>query len=229
MAFHDASTLPENPGWAARNVLFYLHNRHDIQSIRLVCLRQGSDCRVAQISTGPSAVTVGQRPQAVGWERDGTGKLASRVANLGPMMDPNRFVTLRLPMLMCRLADQAVDLNLKLMRWRIMPELDLEKIAVSKCLLLGAGTLGCYVARSLMVGQRLCAHLTTQGWGVRTITFVDSSRVSYSNPVRQPLFQFEDCLQGGKAKAATAAARLKEILPSVVGTRGIVSLTTTDR
>lgn len=50
-----------------------------------------------------------------------------------------------------RLAEQAVDLNLKLMRWRILPELDLEKIAATKCLLLGAGTLGCYVARALMV------------------------------------------------------------------------------
>lgn len=60
--------------------------------------------------------------------------------------------------------------------------------------------------------------LTTQGWGVRTITFVDSSRVSFSNPVRQPLFQFEDCLNGGKPKAETAAARLKEILPSIVRT-----------
>lgn len=50
-----------------------------------------------------------------------------------------------------RLSDQAVDLNLKLMRWRILPELDLEKIAGTKCLLLGAGTLGCYVARTLMV------------------------------------------------------------------------------
>lgn len=50
-----------------------------------------------------------------------------------------------------RLADQAVDLNLKLMRWRIMPALDLDKIAGTKCLLLGAGTLGCYVARCLLV------------------------------------------------------------------------------
>ena len=52
-----------------------------------------------------------------------------------------------------RLANQAVDLNLKLMRWRILPALDLEKVANTRCLLLGAGTLGCYVARTLMVGH----------------------------------------------------------------------------
>lgn len=55
-----------------------------------------------------------------------------------------------------------------------------------------------------------------QAWGVRKITFVDSSRVSFSNPVRQPLFQFEDCLNGGKPKAETAASRLKEIFPGIV-------------
>lgn len=50
-----------------------------------------------------------------------------------------------------RLAAQAVDLNLKLMRWRILPALDLDKMSSTRCLLLGAGTLGCYVARTLMV------------------------------------------------------------------------------
>ena len=51
---------------------------------------------------------------------------------------------------------------------------------------------------------------------MRTITFVDSARVSFSNPVRQPLFDFEDCLNGGKPKAACAAEKLKKIFPGVV-------------
>lgn len=133
-----------------------------------------------------------------------------------------------------RLADQAVDLNLKLMRWRILPSLDLDKVANTKCLLLGAGTLGCYVARTLMVGKPstflpvlFSSKLTTcdnQGWGVRTITFVDSARVSFSNPVRQPLFEFEDCLDGGKPKAACAADRLKKIFPGVVSLCRVYSL-----
>ena len=55
-----------------------------------------------------------------------------------------------------------------------------------------------------------------QGWGIRHITFVDSAKVSYSNPVRQPLFDFEDCLDGGKPKAQCAADKLKKIFPGVV-------------
>ena len=70
-----------------------------------------------------------------------------------------------------------------------------------------------------MCACALCVLLTSclsQGWGVRTITLVDSARVSFSNPVRQPLFDFEDCLNGGKPKAACAAEKLKKIFPGVV-------------
>lgn len=92
------------------------------------------------------------------------------------------------------------------MRWRIAPNLDLDKIKQTKCLLLGAGTLGSYVSRMLL------------GWGVRKITFVDNATISFSNPVRQPLFNFEDCLNGGKLKAETAAMALKNIYPGVDAT-----------
>jgi ubiquitin-like modifier-activating enzyme ATG7 len=90
------------------------------------------------------------------------------------------------------------------MRWRIMPSLNLEKIAQTKCLLLGAGTLGCYVARMLMA------------WGVRDIGLVDKGKVGFSNPVRQPLFEFEHCLNGGIPKAAAAAQSMRSIFPGVV-------------
>ncbi|KAL9593389.1 MAG: hypothetical protein Q9219_007577 [cf. Caloplaca sp. 3 TL-2023] len=110
------------------------------------------------------------------------------------------------------LADQAVDLNLKLIKWRISPGLNLDVIKRTKCLLLGAGTLGSYVARTLL------------GWGVRKITFVDSGSVSYSNPVRQPLFNFRDCVDGGVKKAHRAAEALKEIYPSVETEGHIISV-----
>ncbi|GIL99130.1 hypothetical protein Vretimale_4392 [Volvox reticuliferus] len=105
-------------------------------------------------------------------------------------------------------AEQAVDLNLRLMRWRAVPELEVGALAATKCLLLGAGTLGCAVARTL------------QAWGVRHITLVDNGRVAFSNPVRQSLYTFDDCLGGGRSKAEAAAEALRRIFPSAV-TRGV--------
>lgn len=137
------------------------------------------------------------------------------------------------------MADQAVDLNLKLIKWRISPGLDLETVKATSCLLLGAGTLGSYVARNLMVScSGFAAVLGSiiktmhvpeklrilQGWGVRKITFVDNGSVSFSNPVRQPLFDFKDCLDGGAKKATRAAAALKEIYPGVVSEGHVFSV-----
>lgn len=167
---------------------FFISSSDDKQQRTLT--RDGASFLLTPLASDPS------HPSAIGWERNGSGKLAPKVSDLGPLMDPTR------------LAEQAVDLNLKLMRWRIMPEIQLEKVATTRCLLLGAGTLGCHVARILL------------GWGVRQITFVDSSRVSYSNPVRQPLFEFEDCMDGGRPKAECAASRLGKIFPGVTA-RGV--------
>lgn len=44
-----------------------------------------------------------------------------------------------------------VDFNLKLMNWRAFPEFDLDLMHDLKVVILGAGTLGCNVARVLMV------------------------------------------------------------------------------
>ncbi|KAG8876401.1 Autophagy protein 7 [Tulasnella sp. 331] len=206
--FSDPSAHVQYAGWPLRNILTYIQQRHtdvaalsETKPLNIVAWRDvevadpGAKWRSLVIKTYVSAQpkdglaqTV---PGALGWERNAAGKLGPRMADLAPMMDPTK------------LADQAVDLNLKLMRWRVLPGLDLEKVSGTKCLLLGAGTLGCYVARTLMA------------WGVRKITFLDSARVSFSNPVRQPLFEFEDCLDGGKPKAATAAARLRKIFPGI--------------
>lgn len=57
-----------------------------------------------------------------------------------------------------------------------------------------------------------------QAYGVKTITFLDSARVSFSNPVRQSLYGFADCLDGGKPKAAAAAAALRAVFPGTNAT-----------
>ncbi|CAA7262945.1 unnamed protein product [Cyclocybe aegerita] len=210
IAFVDPSADPSNPGWPLRNLLAYLRALYPAttSTVRILRWRDSEPpspsatwkSQIGTLSVAAAASLSSERPSAVGWEKNPQGKLGPRLADLAPMMDPTS------------LAAQAVDLNLKLMKWRILPSLDLEKISTTKCLLLGAGTLGCYVARALM------------GWGVRTISFVDSAKVSFSNPVRQPLFEFTDCLEGGKPKAECAATSLKKIFPGINATGHSLSI-----
>ncbi|KAF2640185.1 autophagy-related protein 7 [Massarina eburnea CBS 473.64] len=206
VSFADPSTYDENPGWPLRNLLILIRNRWHLDRVQVLCYRDthvrrdNANSLILQLQSdpvaeAPSSQTDGstrpKMPKVTGWERNEAGKLTSRSVDLSEYMDERK------------LADQAVDLNLKLIKWRIAPSIDLDVIKNCKCLLLGAGTLGSYVSRTLM------------GWGVRKITFIDNANVSFSNPVRQPLFNFKDCLQGGAKKAERAAAALEEIYPGV--------------
>ncbi|KAL7545819.1 hypothetical protein ACHAWF_009168, partial [Thalassiosira exigua] len=135
----------------------------------------------------PAADGDAHRHRCVGWESNRHGKPGPRSVDLRPLVSPAHLVR------------QANDLNLRLMKWRALPSLDVERLGRTRALLLGAGTLGCGVARTLL------------GWGVRKLTFVDSGRVSYSNPVRQSLYVVDDCKEGGKRKAEAAAASLSAV------------------
>ena len=99
------------------------------------------------------------------------------------------------------IAAESVALNIKLMKWRLLPGLEPEKMSGLGFLLIGAGTLGCAVARCLVA------------WGVSRITLIDSGKVSYSNPARQWLFTVEDATNCAP-KAPTAAKRLRDVFPS---------------
>ncbi|XP_062315499.1 ubiquitin-like modifier-activating enzyme ATG7 [Osmerus eperlanus] len=200
---YDPCSLSQHPGWPLRNLLILIASRWGAQLdvVEILCFRdrtlQGTRAVqhsiLFQVKLPELSIQTGC-PKSVGWEKNPKGAMGPRMVNLSECMDPKR------------LAESSVDLNLKLMRWRLVPSLDLDKVVSTKCLLLGAGTLGCNVARTLM------------GWGVRHITFVDNAKISYSNPVRQPLYEFEDCLAGGKSKAMAAVEKLGKIFPGVVRT-----------
>jgi len=204
VAFVDPSEYEDNPGWPLRNLLVLVRKRWGWRKVRVLCYRDTHVGRYESKSLilnleleggGIESLELGdEMPKVVGWEKNDDNQVRPRLANLSAQMDPKIQ------------ADINVDLNLKLMKWRVAPELDLDKIKNTKCLLLGAGTLGSYVARILL------------GWGVKTITFVDSGTVSFSNPVRQPLFTFQDCIGGKTKKASQAAEALTAIYPGVNAT-----------
>uniref|UniRef100_A0A182RPJ7 Autophagy-related protein 7 n=1 Tax=Anopheles funestus TaxID=62324 RepID=A0A182RPJ7_ANOFN len=184
----DMNSVPV--AWHLRQMLTPVLAEREIQCIRV----NGSTLAELQFSLMtihlPKQQNVNDLKVWAGWESDGNGKYLPRVTSLNESMSPGS------------LAVNAIDLNLKLMKWRLIPTLNLAAIKQTKCLLLGAGTLGCNVARSLMA------------WGVTNITIVDCGKVSLSNPIRQTLYRFEDALNGGKPKATTASERLREINPA---------------
>ncbi|KAJ2517144.1 Autophagy protein 7, partial [Coemansia sp. RSA 1939] len=207
LGFIDPSSHSTRPGWPLRNLLTWMRYSHpETTSLKVLCFRDAalgsadtqksdaprlqSESIVIDVQITP-ATELKAENQVSGWERNEKQKLAPRIVSLSSTMNP------------VQLAESALGLNLQLMRWRLAPSIDLGKMAATRALLVGAGTLGAYTARALLA------------WGVRKITFVDNGRVSFSNPARQPLYDFADSLDGGKPKAAAAAESMRRIFPNV--------------
>ncbi|ETW02791.1 E1-like protein-activating enzyme Gsa7p/Apg7p, variant [Aphanomyces invadans] len=207
----DPSALSTNPGWPLRNFLAWI-SRHcpNLATAKVLLFRDqvhhlsadNTDVsafrlRASYVATVELAPYDPATTKVVGWELNVQGKMGPRHMQLANLLDP------------LHLAKTSVDLNLKLMRWRQLPNLDLEKLGQTKCLLLGAGTLGCHFARNLLA------------WGFRSLTLVDYGKVSHSNPVRQPLYDYADV---GEWKAPTAAKALKRIYPLVESEGHVLSI-----
>ncbi|KAJ0175077.1 hypothetical protein K1T71_009218 [Dendrolimus kikuchii] len=205
LVFLDPSNS-SNPGWPLRLLLAAILEhcpslaKTNVNVIGLRCDKNGSlnNSLLYTVDVMPEGYQSVDTAGWVGWERNDKGNFGPKLANMSASMDP------------VILADSSSDLNVKLMKWRLVPDLDVEVMKHTKCLLLGAGTLGCHVARDLLA------------WGFRNITFIDNGKVSYSNPTRQVLFNYQDCLSGGRNKAQAAAENLKLILPTV-NSKGIVA------
>ncbi|KAI6224599.1 Ubiquitin-like modifier-activating enzyme ATG7 [Aphelenchoides besseyi] len=181
LIFGDPSPLSKVPGWPLRNLIANVAPQWT--QIKVLALR--STLETSDYFIVSWDVTKQDRtPDTVGWSN------AAHV-NLKSAFDPTKLM------------ENSVDMNLKLVRWRLVPSLKLAPLAELKVLMLGAGTLGCNLARNLL------------GWGVRNFTFVDNSVISYNNPVRQCLYEFEDCKAGNRQKAMAAANAIRRIFPSV--------------
>mmetsp|Transcript_2688 Transcript_2688/g.6265 ORF Transcript_2688/g.6265 Transcript_2688/m.6265 type:complete len:707 (+) Transcript_2688:160-2280(+) len=146
----------------------------------------------------PQQVVAGEKiepPQksfVAGWLKNESGSSVVRHVDLAQWLNP------------AAIARSAVDLNIKLMKWRLVPQLQPERMQELKFLMLGSGTLGCALARNLL------------GWGVRHITFLDSGIVNFSNPVRQSLFTHQDAVEQ-RGKAETAFQRARDVMPELEG------------
>ncbi|SOV15734.1 autophagy-related protein 7, putative [Plasmodium sp. gorilla clade G2] len=100
----------------------------------------------------------------------------------------------------------SLELNIKLIKWKILKDLKFENIKKLKILIIGLGTLGCMVARNCV------------SWGIQNYTFIDNSRVSFSNISRQYLYTLEDAEKYGKIgeyKCVAAKKNLLKICPDL--------------
>lgn len=133
-AFFDSCDSTE-PGWPLRNLLCLLYwwcPDYSFENIIKIVSYRGDDSVIYEIQAKAGLDREAVKKEIflgrlVGWEANASGKMGPNIADLSQSMDPTKM------------AERAVDLNLKLMKWRLVPDLNLDAISKLKCLLLGAG------------------------------------------------------------------------------------------
>jgi len=207
IGFLDSSQIPQAPGFLLRHLLAAFCMKNNVDGKRLKIIGFRDEHRAEELRSTIFTVEVPESAQdmlnneplfQVAWQQNADKGSVHR-ADLKSVLDPSKI------------AADAVALNVKLMKWRIMPNLEPEKIWGLKFLLLGAGTLGCNVARCLV------------GWGISHITFVDGGKVSYSNPARQTLFTHKDAA-AGRMKSQAAFERLQDVITNLTGSGEVLEI-----
>ncbi|KAI0990199.1 hypothetical protein GJ496_004104, partial [Pomphorhynchus laevis] len=146
LAVADPSCILQRPGWPIRNLLIFVGLKiKALTEVSILCL-SGLPYNAAMIKKSYILhVSLDFAKQldvndlcALGWELNENREEKPMHVDLTAHLDPIQLV------------DTANSLNLQLMKWRMAPNLKLERIQKLKYLLIGAGTLGCNVARCLM-------------------------------------------------------------------------------
>ncbi|PUZ55836.1 hypothetical protein GQ55_5G243900 [Panicum hallii var. hallii] len=196
--FYDHGCLSDCPGWAIRNYITFLTIRWKIEKAQFFCYREyrgNPDLEQSFIGEASFPSPHGwdnpdHVPDAIGWEGlkpgKGTKEMKPKEIDLQSMSPASQDEEKQL-------------MHLKLMGWRHFP-VNIDKLSQVRVLVLGAGTLGCEVARLLMT------------WGVRKLTVVDSGSVATSDLIKQSLYIDKDC---GVPRVTAIVQHLKARCPAV--------------
>ena len=97
ICFADPSNYESHPGWMLRNLLIMIRKRWKLNDVQILCYRDTQARRhearsiILRVISDPAGSTsTSDMPRVTGWERNISGKVTSKIANLGEYMDPQR-------------------------------------------------------------------------------------------------------------------------------------------
>lgn len=105
VGFADPSNYSQAPGWMLRNLLMLIRHRWGLKKVQILCYRDIQSKRdqgrsfyfsmalpsdAPTIAAGDIEGKKRDMPKVVGWERNPSGKVAGRLADLTEYMDPQR-------------------------------------------------------------------------------------------------------------------------------------------